>query len=111
MQQPVTAGSQGSIYPTTFTDCRGVPDLDALSVGNNARRAWRPDSADRVQPLFEHGAEAPRPAVLHATQLTGEPKIPKDRYSIRALGRKTAIAEPHVEVENGRCRCKELDGL
>src|SRR5437763_14380799 len=46
-----------------------VSDLDVLAVRDNSGRALRPDRANRVQPLFEHGPKATRPNVFDTPQL------------------------------------------
>ena len=48
--------------------CR-IPDLEALAIRHDPGRTLWPDCTNRVEPLLEHCAEPPRPAVLDTTQL------------------------------------------
>src|SRR4051794_23258934 len=87
------------------TDRRCVSDLDIPAVRDDSRRALGPDRAYRVEPLFEHAAEPPRPAVFDAAQLISQAKVAEDRDRLRSFRLESAVAEPHVQVQDGGGCC------
>src|SRR5690242_13044274 len=84
--------------------CRRVLDQYRLSVRTDPCWTLRPESADVVEPLFDHGSKSPRPRVVRRPYLISQPEIPEQRYRFRSFGGETSIRKPHKEIEHGR-RC------
>src|SRR5689334_2590729 len=86
----------GCLIRLCRADRRRAADLDVLTAFYDPRRALWPDRPYGVEPLFEHGAETARSAVLHAAQLISQTEITKNGNRLRSFRLEAAVGEPHV---------------
>ena len=86
-------------------------DHDRLAVRADPCRTLRPESADIVEPLFEHCPKSAGPRVLRRADLIRQSEISEQRYRLRPLRRETAVRKPHEQIQHGWRRGEQFDGF
>ena len=74
--------------------------MEPRSVGGHFGGTARPDRADRLEPLFEHCDESPRPGVLDAAKLPSQAVATEDWNLLAHLGCEASVRKPNEQVED-----------
>ena len=84
-------------------------DPQKSTISADGRGALRPERADRLQPLFEHGPKTAGAGIFNAAKLLGESERAKERDRLGAFRDKTPIAQPHEQVQERWRGCEHFD--
>ena len=86
-----------------------VVERNAHTIVADAGRTLWPNCSNRVQPLIEHRAEAPRARVVRASDLVRQAEWAKKWNRLLSLCCEATVREPDEEIENAGRGDQHLD--